>query len=68
MGLTFLGINSKEALLTNLNTFGLYFENLVIKDLMVFCENYSATYISIEMKKEMKLMQLYICLMAIDFQ
>ncbi len=42
IGLNLLGINSKEQLLSDLNTYGIYFENLVIKDLKVFCENNNA--------------------------
>lgn len=38
IGLSCLQINTKNQLLNDLNTLGLYFENLVIKDLSSFCE------------------------------
>lgn len=38
IGLSCLGVNSKEQLFYDLNTLGIYFENLVVKDLLSFSE------------------------------
>ena len=42
IGLSCLQINTIDQLLNDLNTLGIYFENLVIKDLSCFCEANSA--------------------------